>query len=235
MSRAFTAASQGLEQLAEQHGAPVRSFATTLTCVVAARDRLVVGQIGDGAVVASDDSGALLIAVHPQRGEYANEVYLLGTPQALEHVEVNVCETAAQAVAVITDGLLRLALKLPQYEPHAPFFRPLWEFVANAVADTAAEPVAEALTVSIENAHQQLAAFLSSDRVCARTDDDKTLVLAVRSSRIEPDAAPGVTSSAELGVEPRVESDDEPVAQLRAQSPEPDQLAPPVEESEAPL
>jgi hypothetical protein len=55
-------------------------------------------------------------------------------------------------------------VRLPAYEPHAPFFRPLFAFAMESTDSAAAEP---------------LAAFLASERVTRRTDDDKTLVLAV--------------------------------------------------------
>lgn len=50
-------------------------------------------------------------------------------------------------------------------KPHVPFFQPLVAFAARAENQT--------------DAREQLTAFLASERVCARTDDDKTLVLAV--------------------------------------------------------
>ena len=69
-------------------------------------------------------------------------------------------------LALLSDGLVRLALHLPELTPHAPFFVPLLSFVASAADE--------------DQASRQLAAFLDSERVCARTDDDKALVLAVR-------------------------------------------------------
>ena len=128
-----------------------------------------------------DGDGSLVSTVRPQRGEYANEAYFLTMPQAGEYVEIQVHDLPAQALAVSTDGLLRLALKLPQYEPHRPFFTPLFAFIRGLHE--------EDLGV------QQLADFLGSERVCARTDDDKTLVLAARlpPSSSEPDI---LTSSA---------------------------------------
>ena len=163
---AFRAAREALEQLAEAEQIPLRALATTLTCALAAGDWLVAGQIGDGAVVAEDASGDLFLAVQPQRGEYANEAYFLTMPDALDYLAIRAEARPVRALAVTTDGLLRLALKLPGYEPHAPFFQPLLAFAAEADDE--------------EQAAEQLAAFLQSERVCARTDDDKTLVLAVR-------------------------------------------------------
>jgi fermentation-respiration switch protein FrsA (DUF1100 family) len=168
MTAAFAAARAALTQLAEAENAPLRAYATTLTCALAGDDWLVVGQIGDGAVVAEDATGELFLAVRPQRGEYANEAYFLTMPEALDYLAVGAAVRSVRALAVTSDGLLRLALKLPGYEPHAPFFRPLLAFVAE--------------TEDAGQAEAQLAAFLASERVCARTDDDKTLVLAARVS-----------------------------------------------------
>lgn len=145
---------------------PARAFACTLTCVVAGPDRLVVGQIGDGAVIAAGEDSSLFTATRLQRGEYANETHFLTETGALEQLVVAVFERRVLRLAVMSDGLIRLALKMPTQEPHAPFFQPLFGF-AGGITDAA-------------KASGQLAEFLSSERVNARTDDDKSLVLAVR-------------------------------------------------------
>jgi hypothetical protein len=74
-----------------------------------------------------------------------------------------------QALAVMSDGLTRLALKRPTNEPHLPFFKPLFAFVEASAPSNDGAQASEALT-----------AFLASPRVCERTDDDKALVLALR-------------------------------------------------------
>jgi len=84
----------------------------------------------------------------------------------LPPVDVHLSTEPVHAVAVMTDGLLRLVLDLTRNQPHQPFFQPLLAFAAQ-----------------VSNADEgaaQLTAFLGSERVCARTDDDKTLVLAAR-------------------------------------------------------
>lgn len=55
-------------------------------------------------------------------------------------------------------------LQMYQGVAHAPFFAPLFKFIA----------VAKDLDVT----HQELTEFLQSPRVCDRTDDDLTLLLA---------------------------------------------------------
>ena len=174
---AYARAKADLEQMASAAGLPARSFAATLLCAALADDVLVIAQLGDGVAAgyspAADPGlatpeaagGDWFLAAEPQRGEYANETYFLSQPNALDHLDIYVYSEPVRALALMTDGLLRLVLD-GQRRPHAPFFRPLLTF-----------------TVEIESValgQQQLAEFLASDRVSARTDDDKTIVLALR-------------------------------------------------------
>jgi hypothetical protein len=166
----FQNARTALEQLGEEHDEPLRSFATTLTCLVATSERLIVGQLGDGAVVAVGEDGGLKTVTTLQRGEYANETNFLTQDQALDLIAFQMIDEQVQALAVMSDGLTRLALKRPDNEPHPPFFTPLFAFVESSVSS---DDPARAVDPLIQ--------FLTSPRVCERTDDDKTLVLALRS------------------------------------------------------
>jgi serine/threonine protein phosphatase PrpC len=165
----FRQAREAVLRLADEQGETPRSFATTLTCAAATSDRLVVGQIGDGAVVGRGINGKLFTITHMQRGEYANETNFLTQDDALEQVIIDVIDEPIDGLAVMSDGLTRLALNLPSKEPHAPFFQPLFAFVE-----------AGAKNLNGNQAEKKLAAFLASERVCLRTDDDKSLLLAVR-------------------------------------------------------
>lgn len=145
-------------------------FAATLTCVVLFDGWLVAGQVGDGLVVAqAEDSEALLVAARPVRGEYANETMFLTGETALENIQMSFERRPVQAVAVLSDGLIRLAMDIATGQAHRPFFQPLFAFAAAS---------RERLTAEAE-----LKAFLSSERVNTRTDDDKTLVLLARERR----------------------------------------------------
>jgi hypothetical protein len=175
VQEAFAAARQALQAEAQAASLPLHAFATTLICVVAAGDGLVLGQIGDGVLVARTPSGSLHTLTQPQRGQYANETLFLTMPEALDLAYFQIIELELAGLACMSDGLSRLALQLPGYTPYAPFFVPLWNFAAQI------DPG--------EQANQELAAFLASDRVCARTDDDKSLVLAVNTDHTFGQAA----------------------------------------------
>ena len=163
---AFKQARQAIIELAASQGGSPQKFATTLTCVIASAQWLAVAQVGDGIAVAQANNGRLFTTLTPQRGEYANETCFLTMDNALEYVDVKIYRQSVRALAVITDGLARLAMNMVENSPHEPFFQPLFSFAAQITDETEAK--------------RQLTAFLSSERVCLRTDDDKTLVLAVR-------------------------------------------------------
>ena len=143
----------------------LRDYSTTLSVAVIAEGWLAVAQIGDGVVVAQDEQGAFFAATHLQKGEYANETHFLTLRDALKRTSLHVEKRPVQALAAMSDGLVRLALSLPSGEPHRPFFQPLFSFVAHMTGE--------------DQARERLSAFLASERVCERTDDDKSLVLAL--------------------------------------------------------
>lgn len=144
-------------------GVEPRDLASTLILVVANRDFCAAAQIGDGAVVLKDESGNLVSLATPTNGEFANETVLLGCTPWIDVCISSISEFPIKSIAVFTDGLQRLALRLPQGEPHAPFFMPLFDRLASLC-----EPEMEKV----------IRDFLDSPRVNARTDDDKSLVTA---------------------------------------------------------
>lgn len=162
---AFAGARHYLIELAEQEGISLRSLSTTLICAVVTDGRLLTGQLGDGVVVVQTAPDQLIAITQPQRGEYANETYFLTQENAGDRVQIKVLDRPVQALALMSDGLLRLAMQMPANEPHLPFFNPLFSFVATSGDQEAAA--------------DQLSDFLNSERVCARTDDDKSLILAI--------------------------------------------------------
>ena len=70
-------------------------------------------------------------------------------------------------VATFTDGIQRLALNLVTNTPHEPFFAPFFNGMAKATVEQ--EDQLQGLLVK----------FLGSQAVNERTDDDKTLALAL--------------------------------------------------------
>lgn len=141
----------------------MRQLATTLLILVANSQKVAVAQVGDGAVVIGDRQGHLIALTQPENGEYANETTFLISANALESAQIKVWEGEIAHFALFSDGLQRLALKLPEGTPHAPFFTPLFRFVDQMEDSQAAE--------------RELQGFLAHPRITERTDDDLTMVL----------------------------------------------------------
>jgi Protein phosphatase 2C len=164
LAGALEAARTAVEDEAERRKVPPRELATTLIVLVAMPEAVAAAHVGDGAVVVADEAGNLVPLALPQNGEYANETTFLTSPAALERASVTLWRGSAARIAAFSDGLQRLSLRLPAGTPHAPFFSPLFRFIAETPDEAAAQA--------------QLAAFLESGRVRARADDDLTLLLA---------------------------------------------------------
>jgi hypothetical protein len=169
LAEAAQQARRSLEAEAAQRGVELNALATTLLAVVATPELTVVLQIGDGAIVAGDEAGQVRALTAPLQGEYANTTVFLTGADALATAQFGL-HPAAASLALFSDGLQRIALDMLTGAPFAPFFRPLFRFIAHEADPDAAQA--------------QLTAFLRSARVQERSDDDITLVLAGRGNGV---------------------------------------------------
>jgi hypothetical protein len=160
----FRCVHSALTAKAESLGVAARELACTLLVVIAASDTTACAQLGDGAIVIPDKE-RYSVVFWPDNGEYANTTYFLTDPGFGSHLKARTLG-GVSAIAVMTDGLQRLALDFRAQAAHGPFFAPLFKALGSAA-------VAEDLAVPLRQ-------FLSSSAVNDRTDDDKTLLLATR-------------------------------------------------------
>jgi hypothetical protein len=157
-------ARSAVEREAEERAQAAREFASTLILVVATPDFVAAAQVGDGGVVLRDACGGLVALTSPEFGEYVNEVCFLTSPGAERNTQARVWRGRVGQLAMFSDGLELLCLRMPEGEPHGPFFEPVFDFVKGAADE--------------ERAGEELNTFLLSPRVRAQTDDDTTLILA---------------------------------------------------------
>lgn len=143
----------------------VRDMACTLSLAVIGPDSAVLAQIGDGAIVIPQGDG-YHVPLWPATGEYLNTTYFLTDSDYGEHVRVARHAARVDELALITDGLELLALKLATHSVNTAFFRPLLASLRR--------------TPCVCRYRQAMAGWLDSSQINARTDDDKTLVLACR-------------------------------------------------------
>jgi Protein phosphatase 2C len=148
----------------------MQDFACTLLAAVVWPDRAVYFQIGDGAIVESrrDEPDRYTVVCWPQQGEYANTTNFLTDTDAAEKVFREVKSGAIDEISIFTDGIQRLALDYRARSAHAPFFAPLFAWL---------RPHGGGYSRELSDS---LAVYLNSEKINARTDDDKTLILATR-------------------------------------------------------
>jgi Protein phosphatase 2C len=162
-----TASRDAIAAEAEMRGKRPRDFACTLLGAVAGEGHTILFQIGDGAIVVSADGGEYETIFWPEQGEYANTTYFVSDEQFLDHLNIRHISTMPGEIALFTDGVQSLALSFAQKKAHPGFFRPLFDALRQ-------HPEGGFLDFS-----RHLGGFLTRDDVSARSDDDKTLVLAV--------------------------------------------------------
>ncbi len=154
---------------ADASGLKARDFACTFLGVLSCRLGTLALQIGDGGIVLDVGQG-LEVPVVPMSGEYANMTHFVTDDDAINQMVTKPYSGIAVRVAVFSDGLQRLALNMADNTAHEPFFANFFKVVGASTPE------------QDEQLHGALVRFLQSPAVNDRTDDDKTLALAVLSS-----------------------------------------------------
>jgi hypothetical protein len=158
----FAATRRRLARLARRRRCRLADLATTLCVALLTDDGLMVGQVGDGAAVAVMSDGELLSLASNPKGEFVNETVFLTSTRWSSELVAEECGPV-DGVALMTDGLVPLALDQQTGDAHRPFFAPLFRFARRPGA-----------------LQSELVRFLRSPRVADRADDDLTLLLVSR-------------------------------------------------------
>lgn len=143
-----------------------RDYAATLVALIVCAEHAVIIHIGDGAAVVRDRATQeWSVPSWPFHGEYASTTrFVTDDPEAqIEIVHVN---SAIDRFAVFSDGIENLVLDHRAKTAPGVFF----ERLLNPVA--ACENAGRSRALSMH-----LRAYLGSEKVCAATDDDKSLIL----------------------------------------------------------
>lgn len=165
--RAVDHAHEAVRRHADAAGVSGREMATTLQVAVLTQTLVVGAQVGDGAIVCEHE-GSIHALTEPMHGMHVNETYFLTEDDYREHLQVTGRTGHITAAGLFSDGLEPLAWHLARNAPASGLFRGLFDFVRT--------------TPCARRRHVALQRFMDSPRVCERSNDDKTLVLATRSA-----------------------------------------------------
>lgn len=146
-----------------------RDFAATMVLAITDGACTLVAHVGDGSAVARHMGDGVWRAMSwPAQGEYASTTFFV-TDDPAPRLRIVRSDIPVDGLAVFTDGIERLALDYAAVEAHQPFFRGM------------IAPLTDGGMAGRDgDLSGKLALYLDSPAVCGRTDDDKTLILAVR-------------------------------------------------------
>lgn len=154
---------------ASRHELTMRDFAATMLFAMTDARNLFVAHIGDGAIVRRDEPGGQWECVSwPASGEYASTTYFV-TDDAGVRLRTETFDRPPHALALFSDGIERLVLDFANQTAPSGFF----DTMAGAMRDSNLSGVQRSLS-------RQLHSYLGSPKINERTDDDKTMVVAVR-------------------------------------------------------
>lgn len=162
-----------LDAKAALDGLATREYACTLLAAIVGAHSATFIQVGDGAIVVSaegEDSDYSWV-FWPSTIEYENVTVFVTDVRAAHYLAFANTPQPITDLALFSDGLQRLALNYATRSVHLPFFRSMLA-VLKATPDG-----------SVAGLTPALRSFLSSPQVNERTDDDKSLILAVRTQR----------------------------------------------------
>lgn len=152
-----------LKEQAVKENYSIKDLACTLLIVIATPDGVAAMQIGDGFITVRYPEELPQLLFPPDKGEYINETTFVTSANALTEMRVVVNPGQPEFICASTDGLERLAIQISDWTPFAPFFNPLEQYLRE--------------TDNLKESDEYLISFLNSERLNARTDDDKTLFL----------------------------------------------------------
>lgn len=171
LNAAVLDARMALETQAEHIRADLQELSTTLLLLVHTAGTIATAQVGDGAAVISTKPGEYHTLAKPQRGEYANETTALTSRRVLQKCEITIAHAnePVREIAMLTDGLLNVCLDSATLRPHPPFFRKFADWLRQYPSHL--------------HPARDLQQALSTGFIARRTDDDLTLLLAVRNDQ----------------------------------------------------
>ena len=163
---------QAIEQKLEQDPNDISTYAATLLLAILTPTQLACLQIGDGYIVVTSSKPEMFKVFSPMKGQYANQTSFVTSfdtfDELREQGHVQTCVVSVDdvsSIALITDGLESVCINLRAGSPHPPFFLQMTQQLVSSDS------------VVFSQRLEQF--FLTSQRLNEKTDDDKTLVLAV--------------------------------------------------------
>lgn len=166
LQSAFYSARNALEREAARTTLALRDYACTLLVAVIEHDSWYSMHIGDGTIVGLySDVPAKTLSI-PENGEFINTTTPITSDDYQSHMRYCHGHELLSGVALLSDGVTPMCINYKSGAAYDGFFRPLQTWLADQTAFTGID--------------ESLKRFLDTPKMRQKSDDDMTLVLALR-------------------------------------------------------
>lgn len=162
-------ARQTLCKVANAEGASVSEFSATCLCLLITEDSLAALQVGDGLIVVENGSGSIGPVFWPRKYEYANSTTFLTSRNWFQDLQYSQWIGRPHSFFLCSDGIQSIC-SYSQTMSVVPSF-----------VDAFKKVLADQSPGYSSEASKKILAFLDSEQVCSRTDDDKTVFVGIKS------------------------------------------------------
>jgi hypothetical protein len=165
-TEAFAQAREALVTTAQQQKHDLREYGCTLLLAIVLTDYWAVMHIGDGAVVGIYADDHVQTISTPDNGEFVNVTYPITAPTYLSQVRFAEKNETLHGIVLMSDGVQPMCINYKTHDAFPGFFGPLLQWFRT-------QPDSEDLNARI-------AAMLDTAQFRQKSDDDMTLVIALR-------------------------------------------------------
>ena len=166
LTSAFFAARNAIEREATRTAAALRDYGCTLLVAIICDDGWHTMHIGDGTIVGLfADLPAKTLSV-PENGEFINSTTPLTSDEYVTHMRYTQGDDLLAGVALLSDGVQPMCINYRTGAAYDGFFRPLQTWLAGLT--------------ELSGVDTSLEQFLDTPKMRQKSDDDMTLVLALR-------------------------------------------------------
>lgn len=167
---AFTQARKALVTTAQQQHHELREYGCTLLLAIVRHDYWAVMHIGDGAVIGIFPDDRVQTISTPDNGEFLNVTFPITADDYLTQVHFSEKSESLAGVVLMSDGVQPMSINYKTHVAFPGFFTPLIEWFRTLPAS--------------EDVNARIATMLDSAQFRQKSDDDMTLVIALRQSKI---------------------------------------------------
>jgi hypothetical protein len=151
-----------ISKKSEDNHCTINDYSATLLFCILHPNCSVFYQLGDGCWVIRKNN-IYCNVTKPTQGEFVGQTVFAVSSTYLEDLQFDKINTGIDTAIGFTDGIERLALDVRSSSPSSRFFNPIVEMF-----------LSEEKRYIFED---KIAQFFQSERVCDRTDDDKSIIL----------------------------------------------------------